>query len=104
MFEIYTFTSKRSIRTEVDTYRFYVDFESLKIQQLNGFNEWRNDQGAIRNQAATTNFFNVDLYFCISKFTLLKNCPEIVIRKNEICCRNKIETTSFGGSRKGDCD
>jgi hypothetical protein len=40
--EISIFTSKRSIRSEVDTYRLNVFLGSLHTQQLHGFDELRN--------------------------------------------------------------
>jgi hypothetical protein len=57
------FTSKRSIRVEVVTYRLDVAFESLHSQRLHGFDELRNDQGVIRNRSAKIDTTAVSLYF-----------------------------------------
>jgi hypothetical protein len=46
------FTFKRSIRAEVVTYRLAIAVGSVKMQQLHGFDELRNDEVINRNRGA----------------------------------------------------
>jgi hypothetical protein len=60
--EIIILTFERFIRAEVVTYRLDVAFGSLHTQQLDGFDESRNDQGNIQNYSAKISTIVASLY------------------------------------------
>jgi hypothetical protein len=67
--EFIIFTFKRPIRAEVVTYLLDLAFGSLHMQQIHGFDEFRNDQGIIRNCTAQINITTVPLYLSESYFS-----------------------------------
>jgi hypothetical protein len=62
-------TLKRPIRAKVVTYRLDEVYGSLHTQQLHGFDEFRNDQGAVQNRCAKVDTAVVSLYLPASNFS-----------------------------------
>jgi hypothetical protein len=77
------FTSKRSIRAEVVTYRFDVAFGSLLMQQLHGLDELYNGQGVIRNRTAKRKKMMVSLHFSVSSFSFLRQTKIIKLMNGQ---------------------